>query len=211
MKTRKLMIGIGVILCAGAILWGCKSRENSSSVADNGDDGICEIAIENLTLGASYPDTEEVEKLINEITVPAISCKVKIVNCFIGDHANMLKKSRMGIQQLDLVNTGTTTSLSDLVADGTLLELNDLLDKYGKELKEKEGELLKVTSVDGKVYAVCANLKPGRASGIGYNKEIADKYDIQVPEQVDLQVLTEIGIQLKEKNTGIYLDRKSVV
>lgn len=205
MKTRKLMIGIGVILCAGAILWGCKSRENSSSVADNGDDGICEIAIENLTLGASYPDTEEVEKLINEITVPAISCKVKIVNCFIGDHANMLKKSRMGIQQLDLVNTGTTTSLSDLVADGTLLELNDLLDKYGKELKEKEGELLKVTSVDGKVYAVCANLKPGRASGIGYNKEIADKYDIQVPEQVDLQVLTEIGIQLKEKNTGIYL------
>jgi len=77
--------------------------------------------------------------------------------------------------------------------------------KYGRELKEKEGALLRVTSVDGKIYAVCANLNPGRASGIGYNKELADKYKIQVPEQIDLEALTEIGIQLKEKNTGIYL------
>ena len=31
----------------------------------------------------------------------------------------MLKKAKMGIQRLDLVNTGTTTSLSDLAADGS--------------------------------------------------------------------------------------------
>ena len=55
------------------------------------------------------------------------------------------------------------------------------------------------------MYAVCANLNPGRASGIGYNKDLAEKYHIEVPEQLELQDLTEIGRQLKEKNTGVYL------
>lgn len=205
MRKGKILVGAGLALLSAVVLWGCQDRETISPLENGEADEVCEIAIENLTLGAKYPDTEAVEELINEITVPAISCKVKIVNCFIGDHANMLKKAKMGIQRLDLVNTGTTTSLSDLAADGTLIELNDLLDKYGKNLQEKEGELLKVTSLNGKVYAVCANLNPGRASGIGYNKDLAEKYHIEVPEQLELQDLTEIGRQLKEKNTGVYL------
>ncbi|MFR3005583.1 MAG: hypothetical protein ACLTML_09615 [Blautia faecis] len=186
-------------------MWGCRNRENVSSQENSSSEEVCEIAIENMTLGAAYPDTEEVEKMINEITVPAISCKVKIVNCYIGDHANMLKKSRMGIQQLDLVNTGTTTSLSELVSEGALLELNDLLENYGQDLMKKEGNLLDVTSINGKIYAVCANLNPGRASGVGYNNDIAKKYDIRVSDQLTLDDLTEIGRQLKRKIPGYIL------
>lgn len=205
MRIRKILAISVIVLLGGIILWGCRNRENVSSQENSLSEEVCEIAIENMTLGAAYPDTEEVEKMINEITVPAISCKVKIVNCYIGDHANMLKKSRMGIQQLDLVNTGTTTSLSELVSEGALLELNDLLENYGQDLEKKEGNLLDVTSINGKIYAVCANLNPGRASGVGYNNDIAKKYDIQVSDQLTLDDLTEIGRQLKEKNTGIYL------
>ena len=205
MRIRKILAISVIVLLGGIILWGCRNRENVSSQENSLSEEVCEIAIENMTLGAAYPDTEEVEKMINEITVPAISCKVKIVNCYIGDHANMLKKSRMGIQQLDLVNTGTTTSLSELVSEGALLELNDLLENYGQDLMKKEGNLLDVTSINGKIYAVCANLNPGRASGVGYNNDIAKKYDIQVSDQLTLDDLTEIGRQLKEKNTGIYL------
>ena len=114
MRKGKILVGAGLALLSVVVLWGCQDRETISPLENGEADEVCEIAIENLTLGAKYPDTEAVEELINEITVPAISCKVKIVNCFIGDHANMLKKAKMGIQQLDLVNTGTTTSLSDL-------------------------------------------------------------------------------------------------
>ena len=103
MRIRKILAISVIVLLGGIILWGCRNRENVSSQENSLSEEVCEIAIENMTLGAAYPDTEEVEKMINEITVPAISCKVKIVNCYIGDHANMLKKSRMGIQQLDLV------------------------------------------------------------------------------------------------------------
>ena len=205
MKIKKALILALSLLSIVIIFSCCSNSQNNSSKENNSDEEVCEIAIENLTLGANYYDTEEVERLINEITVPAISCKVKIVNCYIGDHANALKKSKMGVLQLDLVNTGTTTSLSNLVADGVLIELNDLLDTYGHELKEKEENLLEVTSLNGKIYAVCANLNPGRASGIGYNKDIADKYGIEVPDNLDLDALTEIGKELKEKNTGVYL------
>lgn len=96
MRIRKILAISVIVLLGGIILWGCRNRENVSSQENSLSEEVCEIAIENMTLGAAYPDTEEVEKMINEITVPAISCKVKIVNCYIGDHANMLKKVQNG-------------------------------------------------------------------------------------------------------------------
>ena len=78
MRIRKILAISVIVLLGGIILWGCRNRENVSSQENSLSEEVCEIAIENMTLGAAYPDTEEVEKMINEITVPAISCKVKI-------------------------------------------------------------------------------------------------------------------------------------
>ena len=74
MRIRKILAISVIVLLGGIILWGCRNRENVSSQENSLSEEVCEIAIENMTLGASYPDTEEVEKMINEITVPAISC-----------------------------------------------------------------------------------------------------------------------------------------
>ena len=49
--------------------------------------------------------------------------------------------------QLDIINTGRTVSLSEMVADGTLLPLDDLLTSHGSALLEKAGDLIKADMV----------------------------------------------------------------
>ena len=75
MRKGKILAGAGLALLSAAVLWGCQDRETISPLENGEADEVCEIAIENLTLGTKYPDTEAVEELINEITVPAISVK----------------------------------------------------------------------------------------------------------------------------------------
>ena len=164
-----------------------------------------EVAIENVTLGAEYPDTAAVEEAINAITVPAINCKVKIVNYHIADHATKVSLAVAGGDKLDLINTGLTTSLSTLVSDGVVIAMDDLLNERGKDLLAKEGNLVKATTVNGEIYAVPASLYPSKSVGIGYNQSMADEYGITVPENVTLDQLTEIGAKLKAANPDVYL------
>lgn len=171
----------------------------------NFDEEPYEVAIENVTLGAEYPDTTAVEEAINAITVPAINCKVKIVNYHIADHATKVSLAVAGGDKLDLINTGLTTSLSTLVSDGVVIALDDLLKERGQELLAKEGNLVKATTVNGEIFAVPASLYPSKSVGIGYNQSMADEYGITVPENVTMDQLTEIGAKLKAANPDIYL------
>jgi putative aldouronate transport system substrate-binding protein len=163
------------------------------------------VAIENVTLGSEYPDTAAVEEAINAITVPAINCKVKIVNYHIADHATKVSLAVAGGDKLDLINTGLTTSLSTLVSDGVVIALDDLLKERGQELLAKEGNLVKATTVNGEIFAVPASLYASKSTGIGYNQSMADEYGITVPENVTMDQLTEIGAKLKAANPDLYL------
>lgn len=198
------LIFLGTVLAAGLLACG-RTSELKNELKGNTEDGPVEIAIENVTLGAQYPDTGDVEARINEITVPAIGCRVKIVNCHISEHKNQLHLAASGTKKLDVINTGLTVSLPELVSEGAVLELNSLLEDYGKGILDKNGALLKATTIDGGIYAVFSNPYPGRASGIGYNESIARQFGIQVPEPLTLAALTQIGEQLKATDSGVYL------
>jgi putative aldouronate transport system substrate-binding protein len=178
--------------------------DTSASVIDF-DEEPYEVAIENVTLGAEYPDTTAVEEAVNAITVPAINVKVKIVNYHIADHATKVSLAVAGGDKLDLISTGLTTALSTLVSDGVVIELDDLLNERGQDLITKEGDLLKATTVGGKIYAVPASLYSSKSMGIGYNQSIADECGITVPENVTLDQLTEIGAAIKVKRPDLYL------
>lgn len=171
----------------------------------NFDEEPYEVAIENVTLGAEYPDTAAVEEAINKIILPAINCTVKIVNYHIADHGTKISLAVAGGDKLDLINTGLYMSLSSLVSDGIVISMSDLLKERGTALAEKEGDLLKASTINGQVYAIPASLYPSRAAGINYNQKMADTYGIKVTEPVTLEQLTQIGATLKAANADTYL------
>ncbi len=184
---------------------GCHNMEETDSPSDDKSQEICEISIENIILGDKNTDLARIEALANEITVPAIGCKIKIIDCDISEHEDLMKKIQAGIEQIDLVETGLTTSLSDLVSSGTIIPLEGLLHEYGSELEEKEAEQLQAAMINQHIYAVPANLHCGRAEGIGYNANIAKKYGISMPDEVNLEILTQVGQILHDSGSGIYL------
>jgi len=204
MKVKKTVILAGVLLIS-ALLSGCGSKTDNTVVQKKTPDDICEISVENVTLDRKNQNIEQIEELVNEITLPAIGCRVKIIDCPIGQHEELTKKINAGIEQVDIIETGLTTSLSSLASSGVLTELEDLLHEYAPDLEQKEGRLLQATTINGHIYALTANLYCSRAEGIGYNSDIAAKYNIVFPDKVDLDILTGVGKQLAESGSGIYL------
>ncbi len=205
MKIRNKICSLFIVLILIFGLNGCNGDDLAQTIDGYTEDDIYEVVIENITFGEEYPDTESIEKLINEITIPAIQCKVKIKNCFIGDHESLVKKAAKGNEKLDLINTGLTTSISELVSEGVVIPLDDLLINFGKSLMEDQNIFEKTIVVDGKIYAVSAIQYPGRSMGIGYNLDMANEYGLVFSETVSLEDLTRIGAQLKNANSELYL------
>lgn len=197
---KKILVCIIAVLITIAMT-GCFSGNDPK----NQDEEIVDISIENIILMGKNGDISDIEEAINKITVPEIGCRVKIVDCAIGDHEDLMKKIKAGLEQIDLVETGLTTSLSVFQAEGMLYPLDKLLDERGTKLKEKAGKLLAATTIDGKIYAYPANLYVSGAQGIGYNSSLAEKYGIHMPENLNLEAITEIGRQIKNQDPEMYL------
>lgn len=176
--------------CSAAVL-------HNSSTASTTDSHSCEIVIEHLTLGdVPMPDLQAVEDAVSAITLPAINCTVKIENIPIADHATRISLMSAQNDQLDIINTGRTISLSELVADGALLPLDDLLNQYGTDLLDKADKLLEANLINNQTYAIPANLYCGGNSGFLYNQNMADKYGLNLSETVSIAEIESIASTL---------------
>ena len=176
--------------CSAAVL-------HNSSTASTTDSHSCEIVIEHLTLGdVPMPDLQAVEDAVSAITLPAINCTVKIENIPIADHATRISLMSAQNDQLDIINTGRTISLSELVADGALLPLDDLLNQYGTDLLDKADKLLEANLINNQTYAIPANLYCGGNSGFLYNQNMADKYGLNLSETMSIAEIESIASTL---------------
>lgn len=203
-RKQQSIVLLGILVIFLVLLGAC----HADSVKEDLDEFVEEpyvIAIENLNLGQSYEDTEEVEAAINEIIMPLLHCQVDIVNYHIADHATKVTLAVAGGTKLDLINTGLTTNLSGHVADGAIIPLDELLVEYAPKLLEKQGNLLKATTVNDKIFAVPGNLYPSKANGLGYNYNLLERNGLEFPSTVSYESLTEIGMALKEKEPGSFL------
>ncbi len=79
-------------------------------------------------------------------------------------------------EQMDIVNNYGLDFASE-ISNGSFVEMNDLLDEYGKEVKETLPEWLwDYETVDGKIYGIPSYQMMGQTRCICFIKEYADKY-----------------------------------
>lgn len=95
-----------------------------SSAAEDGDPYTVAVQIVNIT--TDQTDIAMVEEAINEITVPAINCKVDIQNIFIGDLPTTTSMNIVSGDKMDIVCVGRTQKIHDIASDGILLPLDPL-------------------------------------------------------------------------------------
>ncbi|MCI8895274.1 MAG: ABC transporter substrate-binding protein [Lachnospiraceae bacterium] len=224
MKREKVLSGLLTAAMCLSLLAGCGGGNQDSKPSDNQggnsqqeegnsgeinfDEEPYEIVLENLTLGEDIPDLEKIEEAVNEISVPAINCKLKILNIHIGDHVTKMSLMATGGEKVDIVTAGRTYAYPNMVADGLLLPLNDLLEERGQGIMEKGAMALEGNKIDGKIYAVPGELYVYGSTGIIYNKDMADKYNITVPKMPTAEDIEKIAEQLHEADPNVYFMTK---
>lgn len=164
------------------------------------------VAIQVVTLpGAEFQGKAEREAAINAITVPAINCKVEIQEVWINEVVNKTSMAVAGNEKIDLVHVATVNSLSSLVGSDILFDMNqdNLLANRGPEIMKLFGELIGAGEVNGQQLAVPAKVFSASSKGIMYNKDLADKYNITVPEKMTLDDLETVLYQLKEADSSV--------
>lgn len=196
---KKLISMLLIVAMAATLMIGCggddsqsvdnesagNSEENSSNEGDNqaaSDEEPYEIVVELIGSGVAQPDTALVEEEINKITLPAINCTVKFREITIADHATQLSLLGTDGDKLDIVFVGYTTSMNDLVANGLLVGLGDLLDKNAPEMLEKAGVLMEACKVGDEYYCVPGNYYPAVEDAVAYLVDVVEENNIEIPE-----------------------------
>lgn len=134
---------------------------DSDTISDQLDDDEDIAKIVLAFYGANnLSDSATVAEAINEITIPAIHTEVELMPVEMGAWSQQLSLMIAGDEALDLAPTfffGPGT-FDAMYSQGQLMELNELLEKYGQDiLKTLPEDYMKATTYDGGIYAIPVN------------------------------------------------------
>ena len=216
MKQVKKYLSLLMTLILGiTLLAGCSSGKADETASGNqtadvteaatpttGSEEPYEIAVELVNIYQDYADLADVEAAINEITLPAINCTVKLVPVPIAEQGTKLSLSVAANEKLDLVNVGLLSTPSTLVGEGLLTDITDYLTP---SLKEIAGDLLSAGAVGGRVYSYPSILYPGQDVAFVYDKDLANQYNITVPDTISTdEDWNKIFEQVKKSGMSAY-------
>lgn len=179
------------------------AASDSGTVAIDFDEEPYEVSIQFVGLFEENNDVENVEAVLNKITMEKINCTVDITPIFIGDLPTTTSMAIAGGEKMDIVAVGLTQALGSMVPDGLLLELDDLIAERGADVAAITANVAAAQKVNGVTYAVSGYPYAALGSGFAYNKTLAEQYGIDMHDGMTMDELSEVGEILKEN--GVYL------
>ena len=146
---------------------------------------------------------KEVEERVNEITIPAINVEVEILYLNFGDFRTQMNLMLTGEDQVDIVYCWADTFVNYTNAE-MIQPLDDLLDEYGQGIKDALNDnYWRALSVDGEVYAVGSITEKAVGTSICMDKELVDKYSIDVESINSIEDLTAVFKTIKDNEPDI--------
>ena len=163
------------------------SSSDSGSSAASGSTAKTEEKGEPYTVtmvlqGSQQQDEERIEEKINEILEPELNAKLDIVVLPWASATQQLQLMLSGDEKIDLLYTNATTAVQ-YMHSGQIMDMSELIDKYGTNLKDIYGEdIAKTNQIDGFVYGVPNQIERGSIPAIFMRKDLVEKYNINTDE-----------------------------
>ncbi len=176
-RLTAMLLALGMVVTAVAGCGNAENSENSGSAdtsssakaddadaADDADDEddedddeeTAEITVALMTLApVDSADSEAVEDAVNEITENEINVHVNLQWYDGGTYGSQVPMMIQGGDTLDLmmfIPVGAT--FTSLMGAGQLMDITDLLDEYGQDIKDVQGDMITGCSLNGKIYGV---------------------------------------------------------
>ncbi|GAA0065818.1 MAG: ABC transporter substrate-binding protein [Clostridium perfringens] len=199
LKNKKLIaLLLGGIIGTSSILTGCGSEGSASS---SGGEGEKPVNLVWYVIGKPQNDGELVEEEVNKYIKDKINATVDIKHIDFGDYSQKMNVIANSGEEYDLAFTCSWAfPYLDNARKGAFLELNDLIDSHGKDLKNVIDERLwKGAEVDGNIYAVPNQKEIAGAPMWVFDKELVEKYDIPYQDIHSVDDLEPWLALIKEK------------
>ena len=156
------------------------------SVAKAEASEVEKIKIYVPTSGASE-DIDNVMAAVNEITREKIGVEVEFKPFEFGQWFQQYSLFLSGTEDVDIIaNYG---GYLNAVSQGAAYDLTDLVQEYGQDIIEMEGEFLKSGQIDGVQYAIPIYASYAWTMGIIYRQDVVDELGLteQVAEVKNLE------------------------
>ena len=186
---KKVLAGIlaATMVFSMAACGSTGSSSDSGSSAASGSTAKTEEKGEPYTVtmvlqGSQQQDEERIEEKINEILEPELNAKLDIVVLPWASASQQLQLMLSGDEKIDLLYTNATTAVQ-YMHSGQIMDMSELIDKYGTNLKDIYGEdIAKTNQIDGFVYGVPNQIERGSIPAIFMRKDLVEKYNINTDE-----------------------------
>ncbi len=157
------------------------------------------------TIGTPQKDTEKVMEELSKYTKEKINATVKMEIIDWSKYTEKMKVMLQSGEKADLVFTCSwALPYEQLVSQKMLLPLDDLLDKYGKGIKEElDPMFIDGNKIDGKLYAIANNKELSPETRWVFNKNLVDKYNLDVSNVKSLESLEPLLKVVKENEKDI--------
>ncbi len=186
-----------------AVVWMLLCMLLLSAVPVRGEE-IVELVIETVTFGAENPGIPAVEEAVNQITVPTIGVRVRLLDVSIQQHAQRVSMMIENNEPLDLVMAGLTLPMVSMAADEMLLPLDELVEEFGPDIRALFGDQLSAGRVGDRLYAIPGDAYCARSGGIVYNQTIAKAAGVTVPDPCTLEDLDRVFAAVKAYDPDLY-------
>jgi putative aldouronate transport system substrate-binding protein len=155
--------------------------------------------------GSPQTDAQVVQEEMNKILKEKINATIKL-NCVDwGQYNNKMQVTLATGDKVDLCFTSSwTNKYAEQVGKGAYLELSDLLEKYGADIKANIPEgWWGAPTINGKVYAVPNVQYAATTVGIQVRRDLAEKYNLDVASLKNLLDIEPFLKQVKENEKDV--------
>ncbi|GGA30877.1 ABC transporter substrate-binding protein [Paenibacillus physcomitrellae] len=209
-SKKRLSIALAMLTALTFVLSACggnNSSNNSSNSASGSNGGSSEKPVNLIwyTIGTPQKDVDKVMAEVSKYTQEKIGATITMKMIDWGDYAQKMQVNVASGEPMDILFTASGGF--DYVQNarkGAFMELDDLLDQYGQGIKDTiDPAFLEGSKVDGHNYGIPANKELPYQDVWRFNKNLVDKYNLDISGVNTLESLEPLLKTIKEKEPNV--------
>lgn len=187
---KKIIAGLLTMAMSVSFLTACGSKEDNGKNESTKGETEEPYTVTMVLTGTQQQDEERIEGKINEILEKELNANLDLVVLPWASATQQLQLMLAGDEKIDIFYTNATNAVQ-YMHSGQIMDMTELVEKYGKNLKEVMGEdAVKGNNVGGFLYGVPNQIERGSIPAIFMRKDLVEKYNIdtsKIKEPSDLE------------------------
>jgi len=208
-NKKKWSMAMSLLLAGSLALTACGNSNSGSQTGTGGEGGNStgEKPVELIwyTIGTPQKDLAKVNEEINKYTLEKINATVKMNMLDWGEYSQKLQVMTASGEPMDIMFTASWAF--DYVQNarkGAFKPIDELLQSHGKGILEVlDPAFLEGSKVDGVNYGIPANKELPAQEVWRFNKQLLDKYNLDISQVNSLESLEPLLKTIKENEPNI--------